>query len=65
MEAATAVAGQEGLQDCISITSSFDGLTTAIAERFKSGDNVWDGQLVGDDIVRIGFYKDKTHRRVF
>jgi len=53
------------LEDCISITSSYNGLVAAIAARFMAGDNEWDGQLVGDDVVRVGFYKDKTHRRVF
>jgi hypothetical protein len=52
----------EGFGDCITITTSSEGLVAAIAERLRARDNAYDHQSVKENMFRIGFWHDESHR---
>lgn len=64
-ESAVKLAESEGFGDCVGVTTTRGELHAAIAERFRSGDNVYNPQDVEDDLFRIGFWYDESHRRFF
>lgn len=64
-ETATRLAKTEGFADCLRITKGGDELLAAVADRFRSGDNVYDSHDVKNGVFRIAFWYDDSHRRWF
>jgi hypothetical protein len=62
---ANRIAELGGFADSISVTQGRGQLVRAVAERFRSGDNVWADPAGSDGIIVLHFWHDPTHGRVF
>jgi hypothetical protein len=52
------------LKDAVRVTRGYPELLDAVVERFRAGDNVWDGDADSGDMIVLRFWHDSTHRRV-